>query len=117
MQRLLKAALAHGPAPYARDELRSIAAHCTTQEDNAAKVERQLRKSAAALLLSSRIGQRFDAIVTGVSDKGTWVRISSPAAEGKVVKGFEGIDIGDRVRVALVDTNVERGFIDFERLP
>jgi VacB/RNase II family 3'-5' exoribonuclease len=117
MQRLLKAALAHRPAPYADDELRSIADHCTTQEDNAAKVERQLRKSAAALLLSSRIGQRFDAIVTGVSDKGTWVRISAPAAEGKVVKGFEGIDIGDRVRVALVDTNVERGFIDFERLP
>jgi ribonuclease R len=80
-------------------------------------VERQLRKSAAALLLAAHIGQRFDAIVTGASDKGTWVRISAPTAEGKVVKGFEGIDVGDRVRVTLVDTNVERGFIDFERLP
>ena len=104
------------PAPYAEDELRAIAAHCTAQEDNAAKVERQLRKSAAALLLSSRIGQRFDAIVTGASAKGTWVRISTPTAEGKLVKGFEGIDVGDRVRVALLDTNIERGFIDFERL-
>jgi len=117
MQRLLKAALERRAAPYAEEELRTIAVHCTTQEDNAAKVERQLRKSAAALLLSARIGQRFDAIVTGASDKGTWVRISAPTAEGKVVKGFEGIDVGDRVRVTLVDTNVERGFIDFERLP
>lgn len=116
MQRLLKAALERRPAPYAEDELRAIAAHCTAQEDNAAKVERQLRKSAAALLLSSRIGQRFDAIVTGASAKGTWVRISTPTAEGKLVKGFEGIDVGDCVRVALLDTNVERGFIDFERL-
>jgi exoribonuclease-2 len=114
--RLLKAALDRLPAPYAEDELRSIAAHCTAQEDNAAKVERQLRKSAAALLLSSRIGQRFDAIVTGASAKGTWVRISTPAAEGKLVKGVEGVDVGDRVRVALLDTDVERGFIDFERV-
>jgi VacB/RNase II family 3'-5' exoribonuclease len=116
MQRLLKAALERRPAPYAEDELQAIAAHCTAQQDNAAKVERQLRKSAAALLLSSRIGQRFDAIVTGASAKGTWVRISTPTAEGRVVKGFEGIDVGDRVRVALLDTNVERGFIDFERV-
>lgn len=117
MQRLLKAALERRSAPYAEEELRTIAVHCTTQEDNAAKVERQLRKSAAALLLAAHIGQRFDAIVTGASDKGIWVRISAPTAEGKVVKGFEGIDVGDRVRVTLVDTNVERGFIDFERLP
>jgi VacB/RNase II family 3'-5' exoribonuclease len=116
MQRLLKAALDRLPAPYAEDQLRSIAAHCTAQEDNAAKVERQLRKSAAALLLSSRIGQRFDAIVTGASAKGTWVRISTPAAEGKLVKGGAGLDVGDRVRVALLDTNVERGFIDFEQV-
>lgn len=116
MQRLLKAALGRQSSPYDEQQLRAIAAHCTTQEDNAAKVERQLRKSAAALLLSSRIGQRFDAIVTGASDKGTWVRIRAPAAEGKVVRGFEGIDVGDHVRVTLVDTNVERGFIDFDRL-
>jgi VacB/RNase II family 3'-5' exoribonuclease len=116
MQRLLKAALDRLPAPYAEDELRSIATHCSAQQDNAAKVERQLRKSAAALLLSSRIGQRFDAIVTGASAKGTWVRISTPAAEGKLVKGVAGVDVGDRVRVALLDTDVERGFIDFERV-
>jgi exoribonuclease-2 len=116
MQRLLKAALDRLPAPYAEDELRSIATHCSAQQDNAAKVERQLRKSAAALLLSSRIGQRFDAIVTGASAKGTWVRISTPAAEGKLVMGVAGVDVGDRVRVALLDTDVERGFIDFERV-
>lgn len=115
MQRLLKAALERRPAPYQEQQLSSMAAHCTAQEDNAAKVERQLRKSAAALLLSSRIGQRFDAIVTGASDKGTWVRIGAPTAEGKLVRGFKGIDVGDRVQVTLVDTNVERGFIDFER--
>jgi hypothetical protein len=72
-----------------------------------------VRKSAAALLLASRIGQRFDAIVTGASDKGTWVRILGPSAEGRVVRGFEGLDVGERVRVQLVDTDVARGFIDF----
>jgi exoribonuclease-2 len=76
-------------------------------------VERQVRKSAAALLLASRIGVRFDAIVTGASDKGTWVRISRPTAEGRVVRGFEGLDVGDRCRVQLVHTDVARGFIDF----
>jgi exoribonuclease-2 len=117
MQRLLKAALERQSAPYDEQQLRNMAAHCTQQEDNAAKVERQLRKSAAALLLSARLGQRFDAIVTGASAKGTWVRIQAPTAEGKLVQGVEGLDVGDRVRVRLVDTNVERGFIDFERLP
>jgi len=116
MQRLLKAALEARPAPYTDNELQAMAVHCTIQEDNAAKVERQLRKSAAALLLSSRVGEHFDAIVTGASDKGTWVRISAPTAEGKLVKGFDGIDVGDRIRVALLNTNVKRGFIDFERL-
>ncbi len=114
-QRLLKAALAGVPSPYANEELAGLALHCTEQENNAAKVERQVRKSAAALLLMPRIGERFDAIVTGASPKGTWVRISRPAVEGKVVRGFEGLDVGDRVRVELVRTDVERGFIDFER--
>ncbi len=114
-QRLLKAAIAGRPAPYGGDELDGLARHCTEQEDNAAKVERQVRKSAAALLLASRIGERFDAIVTGASEKGTWVRILQPAVEGKVVRGFEGLDVGDRVRVELVHTDVERGFIDFVR--
>jgi VacB/RNase II family 3'-5' exoribonuclease len=115
-QRLLKSALMGHAIEYSSDELRLLAEHCTMQEDNAAKVERQVAKSAAALLLASRIGQRFDAIVTGAADKGTWVRISSPTAEGKVVKGFEGLDVGDHVRVKLVSTDVARGFIDFERL-
>jgi VacB/RNase II family 3'-5' exoribonuclease len=114
--RLLKAALAGLPAPYGLDQLKELARHCTEQEDNAAKVERQVQKSAAALLLASRIGERFDAIVTGASDKGTWVRISRPTVEGKVVRRSEGLDVGDRVRVELVETNVEKGFIDFVRV-
>jgi len=112
-QRLLKAALAGQSSPYTNDELTTLARHCTDQEDNAAKVERQVAKSAAALLLSSRIGARFDAIVTGASEKGTWARISGPTTEGRVVRGFEGLDVGDRVRVQLVHTDVARGFIDF----
>ena len=114
-QRLLKAAMAGRPAPYSNEELNALARHCTEQEDNAAKVERQVRKSAAALLLESRIGERFDAMVTGASEKGTWVRIFQPAVEGKLVHGFNGLDVGDRVRVELVHTDVERGFIDFVR--
>jgi exoribonuclease R len=112
-QRLLKAALAGRSSPYSTEELGVLARHCTEQEDNAEKVERQVRKSAAALLLAPRIGARFDAIVTGASDKGTWVRISGPAAEGRVVRGYQGLDVGERVRVELLHTDVERGFIDF----
>ncbi len=115
-QRLLKAALGRLPVPYAGEELVALASHCTRQEDAAAKVERRVRKSAAALLLASRVGERFDAIVTGASPKGTWVRIARPAVEGKVVRRAEGLDVGDRVRVELVHTDVERGFVDFERL-
>jgi exoribonuclease-2 len=114
-QRLLKAALRGGPAPYDSEELGALAKHCTEQEDNAAKVERQVRKSAAALLLQARIGERFDAIVTGASSKGTWVRIPRPSVEGKLVHGFQGLDVGDRVRVELTFTDVEQGFIDFVR--
>src|SRR5215469_15074740 len=115
VQRLVKAALAGRPAPYSEDELRALAAHCTQQEGNAQKVERQMRKSAAAMLLQSRIGQQFDACVTGASDNGTWVRIQHPLAEGKLVKGFDGLDVGDAVRVQLLHTDVQRGFIDFAR--
>jgi len=115
-QRMLKAALARSSSPYANDELGALAQHCTEQEDNAIKVERQVQKSAAALLLASRIGERFDAIVTGASDKGTWVRIVNPAAEGRVVHGFEGLDVGDRVNVKLIHTDAQRGFIDFARV-
>jgi exoribonuclease-2 len=112
-QRLLKAALTGQPTQYTNDELTILARHCTDQEDNAAKVERQVGKSAAASLLASRIGAQFDGIVTGASEKGTWVRISGPTAEGRVVRGFEGLDVGDRVRVELIHTDVARGFIDF----
>ncbi|MFA6243872.1 MAG: RNB domain-containing ribonuclease, partial [Candidatus Hydrogenedentales bacterium] len=112
-QRLIKAALAGQPTPYGIEELNELARHCTLQENNATKVERQVEKSAAALLLESRIGERFDAIVTGASEKGTWVRIFTPAVEGKVVRGVEGLDVGDRVRVELTHTDVDRGFIDF----
>jgi exoribonuclease-2 len=113
--RLLKAAMSGGALPYTLDQLRELAAHCTEQEDAAAKVERRVRKSAAALLLRSRVGQRFDAIVTGASEKGTYVRIDHPAAEGKLTQGFRGLDVGDRVRVELVRTDFERGFVDFAR--
>ncbi|HMK87609.1 MAG TPA: RNB domain-containing ribonuclease [Steroidobacteraceae bacterium] len=115
-QRLLKATLSGSPIEYTGEELRSLAAHCTRQEDNAAKVERRLAKSAAALLLAGRIGEPFDAIVTGAADKGTWARISSPTVEGRIVTGFEGLEVGDHVRVKLIHTDVERGFIDFEHL-
>jgi len=115
-QRLLKAALAGRAAPYRNAELAELARHCTEQEDNATKVERRVRKSAAALLLETRIGERFDAIVTGASVKGTWVRIAHPAAEGKVVHGAEGLDVGDRTRVELVNADVERGYVDFARV-
>jgi exoribonuclease-2 len=114
-QRLLKAALAREEVPYTGDELATLARHCTEQEDDANKIERQVRKSAAALLLEGRKGQRFDAIVTGASPKGTWVRIFRPPIEGKLMRGFEGLDVGDRLRVQLLGTDVERGFIDFAR--
>jgi exoribonuclease-2 len=114
-QRLLKAALAGRPAPYAMEELQTLAVHCTRKEDDAAKVERRMGKSAAAMLLSSKIGERYDAIVTGASPKGTWVRLLHPPIEGKLVHGFDGLDVGQRVRVQLIHTDVERGFIDFKR--
>ena len=114
-QRLLKTALAGVATPYAEGELQDLAVHCTEQEDNADKVERQVRKSAAALLLEKRVGDQFNAIVTGVSDKGTWVRVFDPPVEGKLVHGFENLEVGKKLRVKLIATDVERGFIDFVR--
>lgn len=114
-QRLLKAAIAGLSSPYANDELVALAKHCTRMEDAVKKVERQVIKSAAAMLLESRIGERFDAIVTGASDKGTWVRILNPPVEGRLLRGFKGLDVGHRLRVELVGTYVEQGFIDFEK--
>jgi len=116
-QRLLKAGIAGRPSPYRPDDLEELARHCTQQEDNANKVERQVRKSAAALLMESRIGERFEGMVTGASEKGTWVRLFRPPVEGRVVAGAEGLDVGEKVTVELVETNVERGFIDFTHHP
>ena len=115
-QRLLKAAVAGRSGPYEKDELEALAKHCTDAEDAAKKVERQVSKSAAAILLESRIGERFDAIVTGASDKGTWVRLLHPPIEGRLEIGFEGLDVGHRLRVQLVRTDVVRGYIDFKRV-
>jgi exoribonuclease-2 len=113
--RMLKAALANQPPPYSNAELVKLAAHCTRQEDAAQKVERQMRKSEAALLLESRIGQRFDALVTGSGNEGVWVRVFAPPAEGKLASGSAALKVGEKIRVRLISTNVERGFIDFAR--
>jgi len=114
-QRLLKAALAEKPSPYGIAELSAIALHCTNQESNIAKVERQVHKSAAVLLLERRVGETFDGLVTGAAEKGTWVRIIDPPAEGRLVQGAQGLHVGDKVRVTLVSTDFERGFLDFAR--
>ena len=113
-QRLVKATLADQPAPYTNEELASVAARCTEREDAENKVERTIRKTAAALLLRDRIGETFDAIVTGANEKGTFVRTIRPPAEGMVVRQQQGFDVGDRVRVKLVGADPNRGFIDFE---
>jgi exoribonuclease-2 len=115
-QRLLKAAVAGRSLPYENDEMEVLAKHCTEEEDAAKKVERQVTKSAAAMLLESKIGEQFDAIVTGASDKGTWVRILHPPIEGRLESGFEGMDVGHRLRVQLVRTDVEHGYIDFKKV-
>ncbi|WP_174874430.1 RNB domain-containing ribonuclease [Vogesella oryzae] len=112
--RLIKAALAGHPPPYSNEELEELASHCTAQEDAAKKVERQLRKSEAALLLHSRIGQKFDGVVTGLGDSGSWVRIFDPPVEGRLRGTLPALKVGQLLRVQLVATSVERGFIDFE---
>jgi exoribonuclease-2 len=113
--RLVKSVLDKRKTPYSIDELAELAEHCTSQEDAANKVERTVRKAAAACMLSGREGEHFDGIVTGASAKGTWVRIFRPPIEGKLVRGSKDLDIGDRVRVRLLEVNIERGFIDFAR--
>jgi len=114
-QRLLKAAIANQAVPYSYAELGVLAEHLTKAEDAANKVERLVSKSAAALVIESRIGEQFDAFVTGASEKGTWVRLLTVPVEGKLMQGFEGLDVGDRIRVKLTAVDVQRGFIDFER--
>ena len=111
--RMVKAVLAGRQSPYSVAELEALAEHCTAQEDAAQKVERRMRKSEAALLLESHVGQQYDAIVTGSSESGLWVRIFAPPAEGRLESGARGLEVGQQIRVKLVSTDVERGFIDF----
>jgi VacB/RNase II family 3'-5' exoribonuclease len=112
-QRLLKAIIRQAAPPYSEEALTQIAQRCTEREDAARKVERLMRKVAAAVLLSNRIGEVFDAIVTGASEKGTYARVISPPVEGRIVQGEHGLDVGDRVRVRLIRTEPWQGFIDF----
>lgn len=114
-QRLVKAAIAGRPSPYAFEALQDIARHCTEQESQANAVERQVLKAAATFLLQGRIGETFDAIVTGAAAKGTFVRIAQPLLEGRLVRGFEQADVGDALRVRLVALDPQQGHIDFER--
>jgi exoribonuclease-2 len=115
MQRLVKAVLLHQDKPYSVEELGRVATHCTEREDAARKVERQMRKTIAAVTMSDRLGQEFDAIVTGVKQSGTFARLVSPPVDGRIERGERGLQVGDRVRVRLTDTDPERGFIDFAR--
>jgi exoribonuclease-2 len=115
-QRILKAVLAGAPPPYTDDQLSEIARNCTVKEDAARKVERQVRKIAAAMLFSNRIGQRFPAIVTGNKSSGTYVRVVDPPVEGRLMRGEKGVDVGDEIEVELLSTNPQKGFIDFGRV-
>jgi len=114
-QRLIKAKLANQPNPYSDDELTAIAANCTQKEDAARKVEREMSKRLAAVAMQNRIGEVFDAIVTGVTDHGTFVRVLQPRIEGLLAQGDHGLDVGDKLRAKLIRTDVNRGYIDFAR--
>ncbi len=114
-QRLLKAMIAGGRSPYSDEELASIAAQCTRMGDAERKVSREMQKRIAAVALSGRIGQNFDAIVTGVNEHGSFVRTLAPHVDGMLVRGQQGVDVGDRLRVQLVRTDPGRGYIDFAR--
>jgi exoribonuclease R len=113
-QRLIKAKLAGKPNPYSDSELSEIASNCTEKENAAKKVEREMAKRLAAVALQNRIGEIFDAIVTGAGPKGTFVRALQPKVEGLLVQG-QGLDVGDKLKVKLVRTDVQRGYIDFAR--
>jgi VacB/RNase II family 3'-5' exoribonuclease len=116
MQRLVKATLSGESTPYTAEELDAIAEHCTAMETAARKVERSMRKVIAATLLAHRVGEMFDAIVTGVNQSGTFARLTHPPAEGRIVRGEHGLDVGDRVRVRLTEVDVAKGYIDFSRV-
>jgi VacB/RNase II family 3'-5' exoribonuclease len=113
-QRLIKSVLSRTGPSYSMHELSALAAHCTEREDAATKVERFVKKCAAAVLLGNRIGDEFDAVISGVTDRGTWVRLSHPPVEGKIHPRDRDLDVGDRVRVRLSSVDAEQGFIDFE---
>jgi VacB/RNase II family 3'-5' exoribonuclease len=115
-QRLVKAVIGKGAGPYSEAELTAIAAHCTEREDAARKVERKMRKVAAAVLMQKRIGEVFDAIVTGVTPKGTFARMIRPPVDGRIMRGEHGLRVGEKISVKLLDTDPERGFIDFGRV-
>jgi exoribonuclease-2 len=114
--RLLKNAFEKKASAYSIEELSSLASHCTQQENAADKVERQVRKSASAAFMASRIGDYFEALVTGASEKGTWIRLLTPPVEGKLVQGSHGLDVGDKIRVKLITLNIEKGWIDFAKV-
>jgi len=116
MQRLVKAAIKNSASPYTTDEISKIAIHCTEEEEAAKKVERTMRKVAAAVLLSKHIGETYQAIVTGVTTGGTFVRLLKPPAEGKVIRGEQDLDVGDQIKVKLVSTDPEHAYIDFEKV-
>ncbi|MBX9948620.1 MAG: RNB domain-containing ribonuclease [Candidatus Obscuribacterales bacterium] len=115
-QRLLKAVIDGKECPYSEEELEEIARRCTKMASSANTVERFMRKAAAAVLLSSRLGEVFKAIVTGVKEDGVYVRISKPSAEGRLVKNHMDVDVGDKIKVRLLSTNAAKGFIDFEKI-
>jgi exoribonuclease-2 len=115
-QRLVKAVLGTGAGPYTEAELTLIAAHCTEREDAARKVERKMRKVGAAVVMQKRIGEVFDAIVTGVSPKGIFARLIKPPVDGRVMRGEQGLRLGEKIRVKLVNTDPQHGFIDFARI-
>jgi VacB/RNase II family 3'-5' exoribonuclease len=114
-QRHIKSLLAKAPAPYSEPELEQIARNCTLREDAARKVERTMGKRVAAVAMQSRIGQSFQAVVTGVTPSGVFVRVPEPPIEGMLIRGNQGVDVGDQIRVELVSTDAQRGYIDFAR--
>jgi len=112
-QRMVKAMLDNQPSPYTDVELTTIAMHCNLQESAGQKVERAMRKRAAAVALSNSIGKLFHGVITGASDKGVYVRVFNPPVEGRVTRGEDGLEVGDTVNVALLHTDPQRAFIDF----
>lgn len=114
-QRLIKAMLAGQQNPYSDDELTAVASNCTQREDAARKVEREMSKRLAAVAMQRRVGETFDAIVTGVTDHGTFVRVLQPHVEGLLAQGAQGLDVGDKLKAKLIRTDVSKGYIDFAR--